>query len=63
MLEGWAYWTSNSGPLHLTLLLYLLLTLSFFLQKRPSVFFQFFNNANYCNLHTIKTELIEIHSG
>lgn len=63
MLEGWAYWTSNSGPLHLTLLLYLLLTLSFFLQKLPSVFFQFFINANYCNLHTIKPELIEIHLG
>lgn len=63
MLEGWAYWTSNSGSLHLTLLLYLLLTLSFFLQKLPSVFFRFFIHANYCNLHTIKTELIEIHLG
>lgn len=58
-----AYWTSISGPLHLTLLLHLLLTLSFPLQKLPSVFFQFFINANYCNLHTIKTDLIEIHSG
>lgn len=39
------------------------LMLFFFFQKLPSVFFQFFINANYCNLHTIKTELIEIHSG
>lgn len=32
-------------------------------QKLPGIFFQFFITANYCNLHTIKTELIEIHSG